>query len=82
MKQRHPYCQITNCLICLEDCDNLAEALHKLTKTKSDKVDILYEYRKWLDSQEIESEGDSGWSLPIVFEEETINLFVKDWNNG
>jgi len=59
--------------------EQLLEKLYELTNSTPHITDILRDYRMWFDKHGIESEGEDGWPLPLVFEEENIQAFVKDW---
>ena len=54
----------------------LAERLGTLHVSLKGK-DPLCEYRKWLDSEEIESEDKEGWPKECVYDEENIKAFIK-----
>jgi hypothetical protein len=39
----------------------------------------LYEYRRWWDSQDIESETDEGWPAEFCFDQDNIEAFADYW---
>lgn len=62
----------------MEKCDKLRCELEDRTKSGR-YYDMLGQYRKWFDDQEIESEGEDGWPMDLVFAEENIQAFVDYW---
>lgn len=61
-----------------QQCDKLRIELHRIA-VMPDVFDALFEYRKWWDMQNIESEGENGWPMPFCFEYENIRKFAEYW---
>ena len=76
--QRHPYCKVDRCEICLEDCLALNDYLFERTGLQRRFHDMLGEYRAWLDSYGILAESPSGWALPTVFQEKNVEAFIAE----
>ena len=62
----------------LARCDELRTNLEERCGGM-DHLDMLGQYRKWFDDQNIESECEDGWPMDLVFEESNIQAFVEDW---
>jgi len=64
----------------LSKMDGLQKELNSRCGLSGKYIDILGRYRRWLDDQGIRSEGEDGWPLPLVFEEDNITAFVDQFN--
>lgn len=63
----------------MQRCDKLRSELARLSEMSNYLYDALFEYRKWWDSQNIESETEDGWPMPFCFEHKNILAFAKYW---
>ena len=78
MLRRHePPCNIHGCGVCLDDHLALADELERQTSTQNERVDILCEYRQWLDREGIPAEGEDGWCTEQAFDDRNIAAFAK-----
>ena len=60
----------------------LEKTLYAKTGIPSNLVDILSLYRLHLDGLGIDSENEEGWPTDIVYDESTIDEFVKTFKEG
>jgi hypothetical protein len=79
---RHKYCPFRRCNTCLEDHKLLADYLYQEIGVSSRRVDILQQYRLYLNDRGYDSETETGWAKPFVFEEKMINRFIEWYKNG
>lgn len=79
MKLSHPYCQDSDCRICLEEHLALGRKLDELTG--DDTVDHLGKYHKFVSDSGHEAETKWGWATPLSFNDELIQEYV-DWYKG
>ena len=78
MLNRHPYCKITHCDICLEDMEALEE--HLRLKTGIENMDHLSKYRSFIDKRlGKNTETEWGGAIPEVFEDGNIEAYIKIW---
>jgi len=75
--QRHPNCKQDRCKTCLEDATTLTDYLFERTGLQRRFHDMLGEYRRWLDINEIPAESPTGWPMPEVYQRENVDAFVK-----
>ncbi len=78
-RQRHPFCPVDRCSVCLDDCEDLAQYLYLVTGAERKNTDILNDYRIWLDKHNIPAETKFGWPRPEVFDAGNINAYVRFW---
>ena len=67
----------------MKRCNELRKVLENhLVKLRVNpsRFDMLGEYRKWWDKQNIDSETEDGWPKEFVFKTENINRFIRqEW---
>ena len=78
--QRHLFCRISRCAVCLLDCDALRDYLASKLGPHS-PTDWLGEYRSWLDRAGIAAETEWGWGHPNFFKPVNIKAFCDYWKN-
>lgn len=77
----HNNCDIKRCWRCLEDAEKLEEYLRQeIDPTR--KIDVLGSYRLWLDNNDIKSENEYGWILPVAYDHKNILEFIKIHKSG
>lgn len=74
MKLSHPYCQDTDCKVCLKEHEALGHRLAELTG--DDTVDHLGKYHKWVGDNGYEPETDWGWATPLSFDDKLIQEYA------
>lgn len=74
--RKHPTCNLGDCRQCLDDHMALADYLGQQCGFDPGAMDMLGEYRTWLDKNGHESEGADGWAMPSAFSEERTAQFI------
>ena len=77
----HRNCTVSRCLTCLSSVNNLEKYLHQEIDVEN-KIDVLGEYRLWLDFNDMVSENKSGWILPSAYEHSNIKMFIRDYKSS
>ena len=76
--QRHSFCEVTACRVCLEDTDRLAEYLE--AHTEAHRQDHLGQYHAWLGKNGKIAETEHGWWHPDAYVKENMDAYIKEWH--
>lgn len=79
---RHAWNCYSDCQQCLDEHIYLAHFLLKSTNTTPIQFDILSQYRKYLDKNNIESEGMDGWGNENAFDPDNMQNFINWFSGG
>jgi len=75
MKRTHAYCDDINCKVCY--IEHMQLELRLQEESGRDDIDHLGKYRAFLEHDGWDSETETGWAKPEVFEEENIHSYLK-----
>ena len=75
---RHSYECESNCKQCLSAHTDLARWLLAMSGATPRLVDMLSDYRRWLDRNKIHAEGADGWGTRETFDQMNAQAFLRE----